>query len=90
VEVEMEKQHSMKGPSTGPKKETGASDLEFDLLSEMHSLLKGNQALERYIEDAKSAGDQEVERCFKELHDQNKQHVTKLRGLLASRIAKAA
>ena len=86
----MEKQHTTKGQPMGAKKETGASDLEFDLLSEMHSLLKGNQALEKYMEDARSAGDQEVERCFKELQEQNKQHVMKLRGLIVSRMSKAA
>jgi hypothetical protein len=69
---------------------TGASNLEYDLISEMHSLLKGNSALEQYIEDARSAGDKEAESCFQALHSQNKENVNKLRQLLAQRICKAA
>jgi len=69
---------------------TGASNLEFDFYSELHSLLKGNAALEQYIDDAKKVGDQEAERCFRELHDQNKENVMKLRDLLSRRLAKAA
>jgi hypothetical protein len=69
---------------------TGAHNLEYDLFSEMHSLLKGNAALEQYIEDAREAGDQEVESCFQTLHNQNKENVSKLRQILAARIGKAA
>ena len=68
------------------KHQTGATNIEYDLFSEMHSLLKGNAALEQYINDAKGAGDQEVESCFQSLHDQNKQHVEELRGLIEKRI----
>jgi rubrerythrin len=68
------------------KEKTGATNVEYDLFSEMHSLLKGNAALEQYINDAKGAGDQEVESCFQTLHDQNKQHVDTLRRLIEKRI----
>lgn len=66
--------------------QTGATNIEYDLFSEIHSLLKGNAALEQYINDAKGAGDKEVESCFQSLHDQNKQHVDKLRKLIEKRI----
>ena len=69
---------------------TGASNLEFDLYAEMHSLLKGNAALQRYIEDTRQEGDKEVESCFQTIYDQNKENVLKLRQLIAQRIAKAA
>ena len=72
------------------KQKTGATNVEYDLFSEMHSLLKGNAALEQYIDDAKGAGDQEVESCFQTLHDQNKQHVDKLRKLIEKRIVSSA
>lgn len=68
---------------------TGATNVEYDLFSEIHSLLKGNAALEQYIQDAKKEGDKEVETCFQTLHDQNKQHVDKLRTLIEKRIVKA-
>jgi hypothetical protein len=69
---------------------TGASNLEYDLISEMHSLLKGNSALEQYIEDARKAGDKEVESCFEALYSQNKENVAKLRPILVQRIGKSA
>jgi rubrerythrin len=69
------------------KQQTGATNLEYDLFSEMHSLLKGNAALEQYIQDAQSAGDKEVETCFQTLHQENKQHVEELRKLIEKRIS---
>lgn len=71
-------------------KKSGASNVEYDLYSEVHSLLKGNAALEQYIEDAREAGDRDIEGCFKAIHDQNKDHLTKLRELIAKHVAKAA
>ena len=71
------------------KQQTGATNVEYDLFSEMHSLLKGNAALEQYINDAQSAGDKEVESCFQSLHQQNEQHVEELRRLIEKRIVRA-
>ncbi|MDI1482805.1 hypothetical protein [Polyangium sp. y55x31] len=68
------------------QKQTGASNIEYDIVAEMHELLQGNSALEQYIQDARQAGDQEAERCFQQIHDQNKQNVTTLRTLLAKHI----
>jgi len=64
-------------------KKTGASNIEYDLFSEVHCLLKGNAALEKYIDDAHEAGERDVEICFKAIHDQNKENVTKLRDLIS-------
>jgi len=70
--------------------QTGTTNnVEYDLYSEIHSLLKGNAALEQYIQDAKKEGDKEVESCFESLHDQNKQHVEKLRKMIAKRLTKS-
>jgi DNA-binding ferritin-like protein (Dps family) len=69
--------------------QTGATNLEYDLFSEIHSLLKGNSALEQYIQDAKGIGDKEAESCFQTMHDQNKQYVEKLRKLIEKRIVSA-
>ena len=71
-------------------KKTGASNVEYDLFSEVHALLKGNSALERYIEDARDAGERDVETCFKAIHDQNKENVTKIRDLIGRHLSKAA
>jgi len=69
-------------------KKAGSSNVEYDLFSEIHSLLKGNAALEKYTEDAREAGERDVETCFKTIHEQNKQNVEKLRELIGKHIAK--
>ena len=68
------------------KHRTGASNVEYDLYSEIHSLLKGNAALEKYLDDAREAGDREVEVCFKGILDQNKENVVKLREIITHHI----
>lgn len=73
-----------------PQTSTGANNIEYDLVAEMHSLLKGNAALEKYIEDAKQAGEPELESCFKQIHDQNKENVSAIRQLISRRFAQAA
>lgn len=70
--------------------QTGASDLEYDIVAEMHELLEGNAALEQYIEDAREAGDKDAESCFQQIHDQNQKNVTTLRSLLAKHIGAAS
>jgi hypothetical protein len=67
-------------------KKTGASNVEYDLFREVSALLKGNSALELYLEDARDAGEREVEGCFKAIHEQNKENVVKLRELIAKHI----
>jgi hypothetical protein len=74
----MEKQHK----AEAQHKRTGASNIEYDLFNEVACLLKGNAALERYIDDARDAGDRDAETCFKTIHDQNKDSVGKLRELI--------
>jgi hypothetical protein len=68
------------------QKMTGTSNIEFDLFSEAHSLLKGNAALDQYIEDAREAGDRDVESCFKTIHEQNKESAAKVRDLIAKHL----
>jgi hypothetical protein len=81
----MEKQHLKEA-----HKKSGASNVEYDLYSEVQALLKGNAALAQYIEDAREAGEREVESCFKSLIDQNKEHVVKLRELITKHLKAAA
>jgi hypothetical protein len=72
------------------QKRTGASDLEFDLVATMHSLLKGNEALEQYIEDAEDARDSEAAECFRAIHEQNRENIDGIRELLAKQYRRAA
>ncbi len=72
--------------STEEKRKMGTSNVEFDLFSEAHSLLKGNAALEQYIEDAREAGERDVETCFKAMHEQNRENVAKVRELIGKHL----
>jgi hypothetical protein len=69
-------------------KKLGASNVEYDLFSEVHCLLKGNAALEKYMDDAREAGERDVESCFKAILDQNKDNVVKLRDLIGKHMTK--
>jgi uncharacterized membrane protein YheB (UPF0754 family) len=86
----MEKQmkSEQQQPQQQHKKMMGTSNVEYDLFSEVHCLLKGNAALEKYMDDAREAGDRDVETCFKAIHEQNKHNVDKLRELIAKHIVK--
>ena len=57
------------------QQKTGASNLEYDIVAEMHELLEGNAALEQYINDARQAGDRDAEQCFQQIQDQNRKSV---------------
>jgi hypothetical protein len=75
---------------TKQTQQTGASNLEYDIVAEMHELLQGNSALEKYIVDAQNAGDRDAEQCFQQIHDQNRTHVASLRSLLAKQLQRGA
>ena len=79
----MEKQQK----SEHQHKKTGATNIEYDMFCEVTAMLKGNAALEKYIEDAKECGDREAETCFKTIHDQNKENVGKLRELIGRHLS---
>jgi len=72
--------------SASEQKKMSTSNVEFDLFSEAHSLLKGNAALEQYIEDAREAGERDVETCFKTIHEQNRENVAKVRDLIGKHL----
>jgi hypothetical protein len=71
------------------QQKTGASNLEYDIVAEMHELLEGNAALEQYINDARQAGDRDAEQCFQQIQDQNRKSVATLRTLLAKHMQSA-
>jgi hypothetical protein len=67
---------------------TGAEDLEYNIIAVMHKLLEGNEALQKYSQDARQAGENDAERIFQQIHEQNRQNVSSLRQLLAKCVAK--
>lgn len=55
------------------------SDMEYNLITTLSNLLQGEDALHKYITDAKKAGDSEVEALFGEIHDSNREYAKRLR-----------
>ncbi len=74
---------AMAGPG-----ETGASNVEYDLISVLYHELQGNETLTRYEQDARESGDHEVAQFFHELREHNKQFVERGRNLLTKRIGR--
>ena len=68
--------------------ETGASDVEYDLISLLYHALQGNENLTRYEQDARKAGDNEAAQLFHELREHNKQMLDRARQLLTARIGR--
>ncbi len=57
----------------------GVSNLEYDLVATMSSLLQGEEALQKYLQDAQQAGDQECAGLFQTLMDNNRNTVQQVR-----------
>ena len=62
------------------------SDMEYNLITTLSNLLQGEDALHKYIKDAKSAGDSEAEALFGEIHDANRDFAKRLRERLHDQI----
>ena len=70
------------------ERETGASNVEYNLISVLYHALQGNENLTKYEQDATQAGDHETAQLFRELREANKERVQRLRQLLAKRISR--
>lgn len=72
--------------ATNVQQQTGATNLEFDLISVLYHCLEGNQAITQYIRDAQNQNDQETLQCFQQIQQQNMQNVNQLRNILTKRV----
>lgn len=71
------------------ERETGASNVEYDLISVLYHTLQGNENLTRYEQDAVQVGDHETAQIFRELREANLERVQRLRQQLARRISRS-
>lgn len=71
--------------SMASPRETGASDVEYNLISTLYHLLQGNENLTRYEQDARQAGDNDSASYFREMREQQKGLLDRGRQLLAQR-----
>ncbi|MHB1133346.1 MAG: hypothetical protein ACYC4L_13305 [Chloroflexota bacterium] len=69
-------------------RQTGASNIEYNLISLLYHTLQGNENLTKYEQDAKEAGDNEAAQLFRELRESNKQILDRGRQLLGTRMGK--
>ena len=62
------------------------SDNEYNLITTLSNLLQAEDALHKYIDDAKKSGDEDVAALFKELHDSNRKVAKRMREVLHAQI----
>jgi rubrerythrin len=61
------------------KDDFALSDVEYNLITTLSELLQAENALHKYIEDARQAGDEDVVAIFTEIHDSNRKYAKRLR-----------
>lgn len=66
---------------------SGVSNVAYDLMSVLTSKLEGIAAMEEYRQDAQDAGDQEVERLFEQLQQDDAQSIGRLKQLVQYRLS---
>jgi rubrerythrin len=65
------------------EQEFGVSNLEYDIVTTLSNLLQGQDAMSKYENDARKAGNEEVARIFADIQTANKSHAQALRQALA-------
>jgi hypothetical protein len=66
---------------------TGVRDEHYDLVSMLYHDLQGADTLERYVQDARQAGDDELAQFFNEALQENRDRAQRAKKLLAGRLA---
>ncbi|MCL4465326.1 MAG: hypothetical protein M1401_11360 [Chloroflexi bacterium] len=69
-------------------RETGAGNVEYDLIYMLYHELQGNENLAQYERDANQSGDNEAAQLFRDLRESNKQTVDRARSLFAKRLGR--
>ena len=60
----------------------GVSDVEYNIVTTLSNLLQGEDVLNRYAEDADTAGQTEVAQLFRDLEQANNDFASRLRNEL--------
>ena len=60
----------------------GVPNLEYDLIATLSNLLQGQEALQKYVQDAQQAGDQDCAGLFQTLMDNNRNSAQQIRSAL--------
>jgi hypothetical protein len=81
---------AMEQAKRGADRVSGVPNVTYDLLAVLYNKLQGIAALEEYRQDARAAGDGEVDGVFAQLEQAERDAVERLRGLLATRMQQGA
>lgn len=65
---------------------TGTRDEHYDLVSVLYHTLQEADTIDRYIEDARGRGDDELARFFEGVQEENRQRSERAKQLLTARI----
>jgi hypothetical protein len=76
----------MKGRQMTHDKSTGTHDEHYDLVSVLYHALQGASTYQRYIDDARTAGDDELASFLEDVQKQDRERADRAKELLGSRI----
>ena len=66
---------------------TGTPNEVYDAVSVLYHALESGATIEMYIQDAESAGDDELADFFRDVQDEDSRRAERVKNLLSSRIA---
>jgi len=72
---------------TNAEQVTGARDEHYDLVSVLYHTMQEASTLQTYIEDARSAGDNDLGGFFEEVQQQDRQRTERAKQLLGRKLS---
>jgi hypothetical protein len=75
---------------TDSERVTGTPDPHYDLVSVLYHALQGGETSQRYIEDARGAGDDELAGYFEQVQEEDRARADRGKQLLVSRFREMA
>jgi hypothetical protein len=72
---------------TNAEEVTGARDEHYDLVSVLYHTMQEASSLQTYIEDARSAGDNDLAGFFEEVQQQDRQRTERAKQLLGRKLS---
>lgn len=72
---------------TNAERVTGARDEHYDLISVLYHTMQEAETLQTYIDDARSAGDNDLAGFFEEVQQQDRQRTERAKQLLGRKLS---
>jgi rubrerythrin len=71
---------------TNGQQATGTRDESYNLVSVLYHALQAAETYQQYIDDARSAGDEDLAGFFSDLQEQDRQRADRAKQLLSGRL----